>query len=305
MQRGGLHKSRPSTGMKRLLPAVLLAGVIAGLVFYRHGEPPIQARLKAPALQPLKAISPGLKGLKKMRISAAPVVRPTTAVPAPADEIARALRSGTAAERDRALTVLLPALVASDPAAAGHLALAWEPGALRDDLLREVIRLWSAADIGGAVTWLSSLLNNADRGNAATAAAAQVAQTDNAGAIELSQLLGVGTADGSLEHLTQLWTEENPREAMAWIVTQPAGPNRDRLLSRIAWVRAQSEPADAASLVQDRMSAGPVREDAIIGVVRQWAVRDPVGATNWVAQFQPGPLQTRALGELETARKLR
>ena len=288
--------------MKRLLPAVLLAGFITGLIIYRHRAPAVRPRSSAVTLQPAKATPPGPK---ETGSAPAPVVRPTTSGVTSVDEIARALRSGTVAERDRALNVLLPALVASDPAAAGHLALAWEPGALRDELLHEVIRLWSAADIGGAVTWLTSLLNNADRGNAATAAAAQVAQTDTPGALELAQLLGLGTADGSLEHLTQLWTEENPREAMAWIVTQPTGLNRDRLLSRIAWVRAQSEPAEAAGLVLDHMKAGALRDDAIIGVVRQWALRDPSGATTWVGEFQPGPLRTRALRELETARKLR
>jgi hypothetical protein len=288
--------------MKRLLPVVLLVGVITGLIYSRQRESIVPVRPGAPMVQPVSSM---LRVPRATKRAPTPAKQPTGDGVTSADEITRALHNGTAAERDRALNILLPALVASDPAAAGHLALAWEPGALRDQLLQEVIRLWSAADIGGAVTWLTSLLNQADRGNAATAAAAQVAQTDTAGAIELSQLLGVGTADGSLEHLTQLWTEENPREAMAWIVTQPTGPNRDRLLSRIAWVRAQSEPIEAANLVLEHMNAGATRDDAVIGVVRQWALREPAGATNWVAQFQSGPLRARALGELETARKLR
>ncbi len=288
--------------MKRLLPAVLLAGVITGLIIYRHREPALQPLSSAVILKLLAATPPDPKATGN---TPSRIVPPTASTMTPVDEIAHALRSGTVTEKDRAINVLLPALVASDPSAAGHLALAWEPGALREELLHEVIRLWSAADIGGAVTWLTSLLNNADRGNASTTATAQVAQTDPPGAIELAQLLGVGTADGSLEHLTQLWTEENPREAMAWIVTQSTGPNRDRLLSRIAWVRAQSEPTEAAALVLDHMNAGALRDDAVIGVVHQWALRDPAGATNWVAQFQSGPLQTRALGELETAHKLR
>ena len=290
--------------MKRLLITVVVGGALALLLAFniRRGAQPVgQPRSSAVTGQ---VVSASPSGPKETGNAPSNVVRPTASAVTPAEEISRALRSGTVAERDRALNLLLPALVGSDPAAASHLALAWEPGALRDELLHEVIRLWAAADIGGAVTWLTSLLNNADRGNTATAAAAQVAQTDTPGAIELSQLLGVGTADGSLEHLTQLWTEEKPREAMAWIVTQPTGPNRDRLLSRIAWVRAQSEPADAAGLVLDHMTAGTLRDDAIIGVVHQWALRDPAGATNWVSQFQPGPLRTRALGELETARKL-
>ena len=233
----------------------------------------------------------------------------TAATPTPAHlpaevELARALR-GDAADRDRAFHLLLPALIARDPALAGHLALAWEPGAVRDELLRQFVRQWAATDLGGTLTWLTSLLDETDRQNAATALTAQVAQDDPAGAIELAQLLHVGVADGSLEHRVQLWTEEKPREVLDWIVRRPADPLHDRLLARIAWTRAQREPAEAAGLVLNHMTPGDARDEALLGVVRQWAVRDPAPATAWVAQFPAGPLHSRALAELATADKLR
>jgi len=220
------------------------------------------------------------------------------------DEISGALRSGSAVERDRAFNVLLPELITQNAPAAGRLAETWEPGPLRDELIRQVTRQWAAADIGAAVAWLAGL-EARDRQNAAETATAQVAQTDHAGALELAQALQVGTGDGSLEHLAQLWTEEKPGEAVAWVTAQPAGPSRDRLLARIAHVRAQRDPAEAAGLVLNFMPAGSPRDEAVVSVVRQWALRDPAGASAWVGQFPPGPLQTRALAELEAARKLR
>lgn len=294
--------------MKRPVPLVLLAGAIIGLlVFRRDPAPPVT--LPTPPASAIPATTAALPKPAPAADEVAPVSpsAPATATATPESlsaEITRALRSGSAAERDHAFNVLLPRLIAEDPAAAGHLALAWEPGPLRDEFLRHVIRLWSSTDIGGTVTWLVSLLDEPDRLTAATAATAQVAQSDPAGAIELSALLRTNVEDGSLERLAQLWTEEKPREAQAWIVEQPASALRDRLLARIAHVRAQQEPAEAASLVLNHLPPGDTRDAALLNVVRQWAVRDPASATAWVAQFPAGPLHTRALAELEIARKI-
>jgi len=220
-----------------------------------------------------------------------------------AAEIEQALREGSAAKRDHALYELLPQLVASDPGMAAQLALTWKAGPLREELLRRVVQSWVAKDTQGALKWLTSLPETSDRNLAAVAAVDYLAQNDPASAIELSLVLGLGTRDGSLEHKAQLWAEEKPDEAVAWVIAQPVSPERDQLLARIASVRAQHDPIEAGRLVLTQMAPGAARDDAIISVVRQWAVRDPAGAASWVSQFPPGPFQSRALAELETAAK--
>ena len=288
--------------MKYLSRCLLLTGCLAALV---AGLRPAGAGKSGPAtvsppgtvatVPPLRSIAPPAD----VALATAPARGSTE------DELRLALRRDTLAERDRAFTVLLPDLVARDPALAGHLALAWEPGALHDELLRQVISRWAATDLGGVVTWVTSLLDESDRRVAALAATAQVAQDDPAGAIELAQLLHVGVDDGSLEHLAQVWTEENPRAAVDWIAHRPSDPVRDRLLARIAWARAQTDPTEAAGLVLTQLPPGDSRDEALIGVVRQWAGRDPAPASAWVAQFPAGPLHTRALGVIDAATRLR
>jgi hypothetical protein len=285
--------------MKRLLPAVVLAGAIIGLILSRHAD---HTSSRTPASPPITGQPATVSGSSRLSV---PSSEPSASVVPLTDEISRGLRDGSARERDRAFNELLPRLITRDPASAGHLALSWEPGALREEFLGHVIRLWSAADIGGALTWLTSLLDETDRNLASATSTAQVAQADRAGALDLAQALRVGLDDGSLEHLAQLWTEEEPGAALKWATTQPAGVMRDRLLARIAHVRAQQEPAEAAGLVLNHLTPGAARDEAILGVVRQWGVRDPVAATTWVVQFPAGPLQVRALAELETARRLR
>ncbi|HEX2860297.1 MAG TPA: hypothetical protein VHN79_01600 [Lacunisphaera sp.] len=292
--------------MKPLLLITLLLAVILGLAVYRDDDPQsLPLALPAPQALARETATTSSAGLPLATApTAAPAVVPAR-VPSAADDIARLLRTGAATDRDQAFHVLLPRLVAEDPALAGHLALAWDAGALREEFLGHVVRLWTSADINGVVTWTASLLDDSDRTAAARAATAQVAQTDPAGAIELARLLGPAVEDGRMERLAQLWTEENPRAAQAWIENRPADAWSDRLLARIAHVRAQQEPAAAAGLVLNRMAAGAARDDALVNVARQWALRDPDAAAAWVDQFPAGPLRHRALASLEIAARLR
>lgn len=288
--------------MKRALPSLVLGSVLV-LAWWWLNRPLADA--PSVSSEPAAAAS--------TRSVPAVVAAPTTPVahlqePAPTDDlaaqIARALNSGSATERDHALNEVLPRLVAADPTAAGHLALAWEAGLLRDELLSRVIRNWAEQDIGGALTWLTSLLDSADRTLTSAASTQQVARTDPAGALDLALALRVGLDDGSFERMAQLWAEEHPTDAVNWAINQPRGAVRDRLLARVAHVRAQQDPAEAARLVLDHMAPGTARDAAVLAVVRQWAVRDQTGAALWVDQFPSGPLRTQAVGELETARKL-
>jgi hypothetical protein len=293
--------------MNRVLLTIVHVSGVAGLaLFYHHAAPrprgasPVATSVVAGPNAAAAAIAaPRL--VVQMRVPAAAATSPAVSLD---DQITAALKSRSAAEHDRALYELVPRLVAEDPAAAGQLALAWESGPLRDELLRQVIHQWSEKDIGGVLTWLTSLLDTHDRDLAAVASAAQVAQTDPAGALDLAQVLRVGLEDGSFEHLAQFWTEQDPRAAMDWVQAQPPGPLRDRLLGRIAWVRAQSEPAEAANLALTQISAGPARTAAVVSVVRQWAVREPADAAEWVAYFPAGPLRDRAAAELEVVRRM-
>ncbi len=221
------------------------------------------------------------------------------------NEITRDLRNGSERERDHAFNNLLPQLIAQSPLDAGSLAEEWPAGPLREELFREVTRRWLTKDFAGAMTWLANLENQRDKRNAAESAVAQVAQNDPAGAVEVSQLFQIGTDDGSLKHLVQLWTEESPHEAVEWILSRSAGSQRDQLLSRIVFVRAQSDPVEAAALALHSIPAGPIQEEAVAAVSRQWAVRDTAAAEAWIDGFPPGPLRTRGMTEIEVGRKIR
>jgi hypothetical protein len=80
---------------------------------------------------------------------------------------------------------------------------------------------------------------------------------------------------------------------------------RDRLVTRIAFVRGQTNPQEAATLVTNLLPPGSARDEAIASVARQWAERDPNAATLWVQQLPAGPLRTDCLAAIASARKNR
>jgi hypothetical protein len=290
--------------MKYLL---LVALAVAGLAFYflRPGaKPPLPT--PPAAAHPSNPVS--LAGRPVPPDSHASVASPRSSAPDPSsrliEEFHHLLRPGVPLDRDRLVNALLPTLVARDPATAARLVEELEAGPVREELLRHLARLMSASDIHTTLAWLSRLPPT-DQPMAAEAVMAQINQSDPAGALEVADVFRIGLDDGRQEHLLQLWTESDPVHAMAWVTTRPAGPARDRLLARAAHVRVQQDPAQAVQLVLNHMAAGPAQEEALMGVIRQWAVRDPAAAADWVKRFSPGPLLTRAQAELEIARKVR
>ncbi|RXK55084.1 hypothetical protein ESB00_04060 [Oleiharenicola lentus] len=286
--------------MKKRLTSLLLLGGVLAIGWMAMRAPRVQ--------EPVAQVTGGHAVSTPATIMTPPAVvaavdAPLTvnATPDLVGQITTALRSGSTTERDRAWQQLLPELVRTDPSAAGHLALAWEQGAMRDELLERTIRLWSETDIGGTLTWLTSLLDQGDRDLAALSATTQVAQTDPAGALELAQSLRIGLDDGRFERMAQLWAEEFPQDAVDWATAQPAGALRDKLLIRIVHVRAQQDPPEAARLATAQFAPGANRDNAILTVIRHWAVRDQAAATLWAGSFDSGSLRDRAFSEIRNA----
>ena len=133
---------------KIVFPVMLLAGGLAVLLIGRQAAHPSAgpSRPIFSAVSVAASDSPAPAAAPDDRMLAQPSAATLT------EEITHALRDGSTTAQDRAFNELLPRLVLHDAAMAGRLALAWEPGVLRDNFLRHVVRLWSTVDVGGAGT---------------------------------------------------------------------------------------------------------------------------------------------------------
>jgi len=128
---------------------------------------------------------------------------------------------------------------------------------------------------------------------------AEVARFDPGEAVALAQRFGSSNVN-LLENLVYQWAEQNEAAAAAYALAVPPGIVRNRLLGRIALIRAHTRPADAAQLVVEQIGPGPVQSEAVISVLHEWARQDPAAARAWLQRFPEGELRDRAQQELET-----
>jgi len=131
-----------------------------------------------------------------------------------------------------------------------------------------------------------------------------LAEQDPLAAMELA-LKDNLTADdpGLLTSLMMQWASRDFDAAYAWTKTQEAGAWRDNIRAHLAYLRAQTDPLAAARIVVTDISAGPARDEAVISIVHQWALRAPDEARSWVETFDQGPLRQRAENEINGLQK--
>lgn len=213
-------------------------------------------------------------------------------------DIYQALDSADSAQHDLVSTKLLPSLILLDPRVAGYLAENWDLGPVREELLRQVAGEWTKQNPAQAIEWAANLKDTSERTDALGNACIQISQSNPAQAVATAERFGVGKNDGILDNATQLWASQDPSAALGWAQGQPPGEQRDRLMTRIVFVEAQTAPSEAARFVSEEIPPGPMQDEAIISVLHQWGLRDSAGASAWVSNFAESPLRERAINEL-------
>lgn len=127
----------------------------------------------------------------------------------------------------------------------------------------------------------------------------RLAETDPLAAIDLAIAQNLSADDpGLLPALMLRWAERDFSGALDWTRAQPRDAWRDDILARLAFLRAQTEPLVAAHLVVTDIPSGPARDEAIISVVHQWALRDTEAAGLWAESLDAEGLRQRAVAEV-------
>lgn len=126
-----------------------------------------------------------------------------------------------------------------------------------------------------------------------------LAETAPLAAMEMAITENLCTEDaGLLTSLLSQWAKRDFDGAYAWTKTQEPGPWRDNQLAHLAYLCALTDPVAATRIVATDISPGPARDEAVISVVHQWALRAPEAASTWVRSIPDGPLRQRADNEL-------
>ena len=155
--------------------------------------------------------------------------------------IERALAAGDPRQRETAFAMLLPELLAADPAAAVEILERQPAGEARDGLRDQMAGRWILLDRESATSWMESLPEEAERRAAATQAMHALAARSPAQAIATADHFGVGRDDGSLEYIVQVWAETDLAAARRWMASQPPSARNASLRGRIEQVAAHNE----------------------------------------------------------------
>lgn len=172
-----------------------------------------------------------------------------------------------------------------------------EPNPSDADMLREWARQYPRASIDWAVQQPDGL----NREAVLEAACLEIANANPAEAVTLAEQYAL-TNHATLALLTQQWAQQDLRAARAWMMTRPAGRERNELAARVAYVWSATQPAAAAELVVQEIPQGPAQTEAAISVLHQWALRNFDDAAAWVELFPDGEIRDRAMNELAVVR---
>ena len=96
-------------------------------------------------------------------------------------------------------------------------------------------------------------------------------------------------------HFAMRLADESPEKAIAWARELEQEEERSDAFGRIAVVISDTEPAAAATLVAEEMTAGPPRDRAVVQVIQRWSQAAPAEAAAWIADFPQGAARSAGL----------
>lgn len=167
----------------------------------------------------------------------------------------------------------------------------------RENAIRELAHEWAAKDLVAAERWAAAFDDPEDWERAMTHVCLEVAGRDPREAIEIAQWHKLNP--GTVESIIEQWAKSDFEAAADWVGALPAGKSQDNALARLALVRAETSPAEAAAMISTSLAAGTAQEEAAIAVLYQWLRQDPEAARQWVDLFSEGELKERARKEIQ------
>jgi hypothetical protein len=161
------------------------------------------------------------------------------------------------------------------------------------------LRAWAGHDQAAFLDWARQYSNDPGCRMVLSQIFFHVAATNAAVALALAKNYP-STSQPVLESLVEQWARQDLPTAYGWVMTQPPSSDNYKLISGVALVWSQYEPANAAQFVTEQIPPGAIQDEAIISVEYQWASRDFAGANDWIQTFPNGSLRTRALNEISS-----
>lgn len=167
----------------------------------------------------------------------------------------------------------------------------------RESAIRELAHQWAAVDAPAAERWAAAFADADDWERAMTHVCLEVAGRNPQEAVEIARWHELNP--GTVGTIIGQWGWADFEAAAAWVRGLPAGTFQEDAFARLVLVRAETSPAEAASMASLSLAVGPTQEEAAIAVLHQWLRLDPEAAYQWVERFPDGELKERAHAEIK------
>ncbi len=212
-----------------------------------------------------------------------------------ADALKRIRRMPGNNERELASRLLISRWVQSDPTAALQFA-AENHG--YEYVAEDVFEQAAASDLQSALERAKSLPSPDLRYNALRGVLSFMADTNPAGALQLSQTLGDFSGNEPLRSVIyRQWAANDPQAAALQAAQDNAGTGWRSPVGQVVRTWAGQDPAAAANWSLS-LSDPNEQSRSISQVMRQWTRTDPAGAANWINALPAGASHDAAVAAL-------
>lgn len=190
------------------------------------------------------------------------------------------------------LGIVLGFQAKTDPMAALQIAERYETQDQNNRLLQQIVRGWAAADPAAAAAYVESL-DEFRRGNLIHAVAMAYLNQSPEAAFDWAVRMGASNS-AVWNMIGRQYVNQFPDAARQKIDSLPIGPIRDSLISMYVGVKAQTNPLDMLSWIE-QFEEEVIYQNVHGQVINGWLNRDPEAAADYVQSLQDGPFKQQQI----------
>jgi hypothetical protein len=198
--------------------------------------------------------------------------------------------------RRSAMQSILQIWASDDPKAAAEYCVGHPTES--PDLIGNAVAGWVRNDASGALAWVRSLPDGAQREAALVSGLSALAASDPGQAANLATTMLNGNKQSqALGSIAGAWATKDPAAAAAWASKLTDGSARMSAESYVASAWVRQDPAAAAAWA----SRMPNNRNVLPTIAREWATQDPAAAARWLDSIPSGDARDSAVQNFSSA----
>lgn len=200
--------------------------------------------------------------------------------------------------RRQALSNIVGQWGETDPTTALQFVSSLTEASSRNQLISRVLTSWTNWDTNAAMQWLNQNSKIAGNSEAIGDMVSTLTYRNPEKALVVAGYLPSGELmDGYYRNIGNVWAQNDPAAAAAYVAGMQPGSSRDTLLRGVVAGTASNDPI-AATRMLNELPAGSTRENATFEVAQIWAQSNPGAAIAWISQSASSVARDNALGSI-------